>query len=55
LIDHSTCSYLFSRREEMKASGIDIDFVGFDQLKLCARDLTSLRYREISSLAQTAA
>jgi MFS superfamily sulfate permease-like transporter len=45
LVDHSTCAYLFSFREELKTLGKDVEFVGFDDLKTCSKDATSLRRR----------
>lgn len=54
LIDHSICAFFFSYRDELKAVGKEVEFVGFDELKCCSKDATSLRHRLVPSLAQTA-
>lgn len=45
VIDHSTSSYLSTLRDDWRRLGREVEFQGIDELKLCARDRASLRYR----------
>lgn len=54
LVDHSTCSYLFSVREQLKSQGKEVEFLGFDELKACSKDATSLRHRCVPAVASAA-
>jgi carbonic anhydrase len=51
LVDHSTCAYLFAFRDELKLMGKSVEFVGFDELKSCSKDATSLRHRSAAAVA----
>ena len=45
LIDHSTLLYLLVTRNDWKRSGRKLELWGLEQLKSCAPEKTSLRYR----------
>ncbi|MGH9550248.1 MAG: SulP family inorganic anion transporter, partial [Terriglobales bacterium] len=45
IADHSTLLYLYTTRDDWKRAGRTMDLIGLDQLKACASDKSSLRYR----------